>query len=184
MKPRSIAGEISLVAIALSFAIGMPLATHSQEAGQLLPRFGETAKEFEARKMGLPPPPTVTVPNSVTLIADTSGHFFIEPTVNGSRIRMLIDTGATTVSLTKEDARRIGINPALADFRISASTANGIVYVAPVLLKEVAIGDISVRDVIAVVHPQNKLAHSLLGMSFLSKLSHVEIGGGRLVLRR
>jgi aspartyl protease family protein len=120
----------------------------------------------------------------VTLSADTSGHFFIEPTVNGSRIRMMVDTGATTVSLTKEDARRIGINPSPASFTVSALTANGIVHVAPVILKEVKIGDILVRDVVAVVHPQNSLANSLLGMSFLSKLSHVEMGAGRLVLRR
>jgi aspartyl protease family protein len=184
MRRRTITEGILLIAIALWFAALRPSATYAQDTEQLMPRFGETTKEFEARKRGLPPPSTATVPNSVTLVADTGGHFFMEPTVNGSRIRMMVDTGATTVSLTKEDARRIGVNPSPAEFTISASTANGIVYVAPVLLREVAIGDISVHDVIAVVHPQNKLAHSLLGMSFLSKLSRVEIGGGRLVLQR
>jgi aspartyl protease family protein len=184
MTRRRIAQNILLTVIALPFAGRGTSVTFAQDAERLMPRFGETTREFEARRRGLPPPPTATVPNSVTLVADTSGHYFIEPTVNGGRIRMMVDTGATTVSLTREDAGRIGVNPSPTDFTISASTANGIVFVAPVMLREVAIGDISVRNVIAVVHPQNKLAHSLLGMSFLSRLSHVEIGGGRLVLRQ
>jgi aspartyl protease family protein len=148
-----------------------------------MPRLGETSKEFEARKKGQATPRPAALPSSVTLVAGASGHFFVEPTVNGSRIKMMVDTGATTVSLTTDDARRIGISPAPDDFTISASTGNGIIRVAPVLLREVVIGDISVRNVIAVVHPQHGLAQSLLGMSFLSKLSHVEIAGSRLILR-
>jgi aspartyl protease family protein len=184
MRLRTIPKGAFLVAMVLSCAALWSSVPYAQENEQLMPRFGETTREFEARKRGLPPPTPTTAPNSVTLLADTRGHFFVEPTVNGNRIRMMVDTGATTVSLTKEDAKLVGVNPAPADFTISASTANGLVYVAPVLLKEVAIGDISLHNVIAVVHPQNRLAQSLLGMSFLSKLSHVEIGGGRLVLKQ
>jgi aspartyl protease family protein len=160
---------ILLIAVTLSSTWRVSAAS-GEETGRLMPRLGETTREFEARKRGQATPRPV--PNSVTLVAGASGHFFVEPSVNGSRIKMMVDTGATTVSLTKDDARRIGINPAPDDFTISASTGNGIIRVAPVLLKEVVIGDISVRNVIAVVHPQHGLAHSLLGMSFLSKLSH------------
>ena len=113
-----------------------------------LPRLGETTAEFEARVKGLPRPPSS---DSVTLVADSLGHFFVEPIVNGTRLRMMVDTGATLVTLSRDDARLIGINPAPADFRIKVSTANGPVLVAPIMLKEITVGAISVRDVPAAV---------------------------------
>jgi aspartyl protease family protein len=84
--------------------------------------------------------------------------------INGSRVRMLVDTGASIVVLSKQDARRMGINPAPSDFRANASTANGIVLVAPVVLKEISVGELSVYDVQGAVHPDN-IQISLLGMS-------------------
>ena len=97
---------------------------------------------------------------------------------------MLVDTGASSVVLTGKDAHVIGINPASTDFDVKMATANGVVLVAPVLLKEVAIGDIVVRDVRAVVVPEDRLQVSLLGMTFLSKLSRFEVSGDRLILTR
>jgi aspartyl protease family protein len=60
----------------------------------------------------------------------------------------------------------------------------GSVLVAPALLKEIKVGERSVRDVPAAVFPGNKLQVGLLGMTFLSKLSHFEVAGGRLVLKQ
>jgi aspartyl protease family protein len=120
----------------------------------------------------------------VTLVADSQGHFLVEPIVNGVRLRMLVDTGASLVAISREDARRIGINPVSADFRATVSTANGSVLVAPILLKEIKVGELSVRDVPAAVFPDNRLQVGLLGMSFLSKLSHFEVAGGRLILKQ
>jgi aspartyl protease family protein len=97
---------------------------------------------------------------------------------------MMVDTGASLVILSREDARRIGINPAATDFQAKVSTANGIVPVAQVVLKEVAVGEITVRNVPAAVFPDSTLRVGLLGMSFLSKLSNVQVAGGRLVLNR
>jgi len=155
-------------------------AAADDENDELVPRLGETTAEFEARVKGLPRPPSS---DSVTLVADSLGHFFVEPIVNGTRLRMMVDTGATLVVLSRDDARLIGINPAPADFRIKVSTANGPVLVAPIMLKEITVGAISVRDVPAAVFPDNQLQLGLLGMSFLSKLSHFEVEGGRLVLK-
>src|SRR5262249_60323209 len=92
--------------------------------------------------------------------------------------------GASLVQFWGEAARRIGINPLSADFRATVSTANGSVLVAPILLKEIKVGELSVRDVRAAVFPDNRLQVGLLGMSFLSKLSHFEVAGGRLVLKQ
>ena len=96
---------------------------------------------------------------------------------------MMVDTGATGVVLSREDARRVGINPQSSDFTARTSTANGIVSVAPTVLKEVVVGEIFVRDVPAIVHPDTRFQGSLLGMSFLSRLSQFEVSGGRLILK-
>ena len=95
----------------------------------------------------------------------------------------MVDTGATGVVLSREDARRVGINPQPSDFTARTSTANGIVPVAPIVLDKVAVGEISVRDVPALVHPDSRFQGSLLGMSFLSRLSQFEVSKGRLILK-
>jgi aspartyl protease family protein len=85
---------------------------------------------------------------------------------------------------SREDARRIGINLVPSDFRATVSTANGSVLVAPVLLKEIKVDELPVREVPAGAFPDNRLQVGLLGMSFLSKLSHFEVAGGRLALKQ
>src|SRR5262245_54106460 len=171
----------SLIVLTLALAPKHRLATGAEENADLLPRLGETTSEYEARTRGLTRPAS---PFSVTLVADSQGHFLVEPIVNGVLLRMLVDTGASLVAISREDARRIGINPVSADFRATVSTANGSVLVAPVVLKEMKVGELSVRDVPAAVFPDNRLKVGLLGMSFLSKLSHFEVAGGRLVLKQ
>lgn len=160
------------------------LVAGAQDLSRVTPFVGETAAEFEARKHGLPPPAPVTEQQRIILGADSRGHFGVAPTINGMRIPMLVDTGASSVVLTGKDAHVIGINPASTDFALKMATANGVVLVAPVLLREVAVGDIVVRDVRAVVVPEDKLQVSLLGMTFLSKLSRFEVSGDRLILTR
>jgi len=174
----------SLIVLALALAPKHRLATGAEENADLLPRLGETTSEYEARTRGLTRPAPPSSPFSVTLVADSQGHFLVEPIVNGVRLRMLVDTGASLVAISREDARRIGINPVSADFRATVSTANGSVLVAPILLKEIKVGELSVRDVPAAVFPDNRLQVGLLGMPFLSKLSHVEVAGGRLILKQ
>jgi aspartyl protease family protein len=179
MKPAKrqlIAG----IAIVLALAAGTPSASRSQD---LTPRLGETRAEFEARINGLPRPATSAAPSEVAIPADARGHFYVQATVNGTRVRMMVDTGATGVVLSREDARRVGINPQPSDFTARTSTANGIVPVAPIVLNEVAVGEISVRDVPALVHPDSRFQGSLLGMSFLSRLSQFEVSKGRLILK-
>jgi len=179
-----IALRVALITLGLGLAAGTLSRSRAQEGADLLPRLGETTAEYEARIKGLPPPVRPAAPSSMTLAADAGGHFLVEANINGSRVRMMVDTGASIVVLSKDDARRIGLTPQPAEFKARVSTANGIVQVAPVMLKEVTIGEVSVQDVPAAVFPDNRLQVGLLGMSFLSKLSHFEVAGGRLVLRR
>jgi aspartyl protease family protein len=158
-------------------------AASAQENLELLPRLGETAGEFEARARGLSRP-RPDEPVSAILQSDRQGHFYVEPMVNGVRLRMMVDTGATLVILSKEDAQWAGINPTREEYTMPANTANGVVLLAPVVLDEVADGDVALRNVPAAVLPHNTLGVGLLGMSFLSKLSHFEVTGGQLVLKK
>jgi aspartyl protease family protein len=183
MLPRKLLRYLSLVLLALAFAPKSWLMASAQDTSELIPRLGETTAEFEARARGLPRAVPLE-PTLVTVPADPHGHFYVDPSVNGTRLRMMIDTGASLVVLSKEDARYVGINPAPADFTMRAETANGVVLFAPVVLKEVVIGEVAVRNVPAAVFPDNRLQIGLLGMSFLSKLSRFEVTGGRLVLKQ
>jgi aspartyl protease family protein len=179
-----LAATFALIALILGTTFRDPQPLHAQQDPDLLPRLGETTAEYEARMKGLPPPVRPAAPSSMTLAADPGGHFLIDVVINGSKVRMMVDTGASIVALSREDARRIGVTPQPADFKAKVSTANGIVQVAPVLLKEVVVGELAVQDVQAAVFPDNRLQVGLLGMSFLSKLSHFEVAGRQLILQR
>ena len=130
---------------------------------------------------GHPAAPPRSVGASVELRAERSGHFHTEAEINGRPVEVMVDTGATLVALSYEDAERAGIYLTPKDFTHAVNTANGRAKVAPLTLDRVAIGDITVRNVNAVVSEPGRLQTSLLGMSFLGRLS-VEIRDGTLLL--
>lgn len=112
-----------------------------------------------------------------------SGHFEAEVTIDGTPLRMLVDTGASSVVLSYEDAMRLGINPDNLVFSIDVSTANGRALAAPVTLREVAIGPIRRGTIRGMVTEQGRLEQSLLGMSFLETLGSIEISRDELRLK-
>jgi aspartyl protease family protein len=120
---------------------------------------------------------------TVTLPAGDYGHFRAEAEINGRDIDVMVDTGASLVALTYDDARRAGIFVTPSNFTHTAQTANGIARVAPVTIPRISIGDITVRNVPAVVSERGASERTLLGMSFLGRLSRVEMRGGTLVLQ-
>lgn len=111
------------------------------------------------------------------------GHFHLTARVNGQPVRFVIDTGATTIALAEDDARRAGIDPDSLAFVGQARTANGMVQTATVMLDSLTIGEIAERDVPAVVL-RSDLDLSLMGMSYLSRFARVSIEGHRLILER
>ena len=150
----------------------------------LIPFAGETVQEFEARKRGTRPGrPEVELGGAVTVSADRRGHFLVEPVVDGRRLRMLVDTGASAVALSYEDAMSAGIHVSANDFTVPVSTANGVTQAAPVRIAEIQIGDITVRGVEGFVARPGALKVSLLGMTFLKRLGGFEIAQGRLIMR-
>jgi aspartyl protease family protein len=119
----------------------------------------------------------------VELRAGNHGHYFASAEINGRSIDVLVDSGASIVALTYEDAQRAGVGVRDSDYTHRVSTANGLAKVAPVTLDRVSIGDITVRNVQAAVSEPGKLGTSLLGMSFLGRLQQIDIRSGVLVLK-
>ncbi len=120
---------------------------------------------------------TVEVPRS------SDGHYYITLEIDGTPVRFVIDTGASDVVLTQEDARKIGIDVDNLFFGGIANTANGEVRTARVKLHNVRLGEITDLVIAASVNG-GEMDTSLLGMSYLQRYDKIELGGGKMVLRR
>ena len=134
------------------------------------------------------PPPSSAAADarsrSVVIARNAQGHFDVDGRVNGRRIDFVVDTGASVVALTARDAARLGIHPSRNAFVADVKTANGTVRAAPARLDVVQIGSLELRDVTALVLPDDALSDNLLGLSFLSRLHRFEYSDGRLVLEQ
>src|SRR5215211_7669997 len=117
---------------------------------------------------------------SLTVRPDRRGHFQVDARVDGRRMDFVVDTGATVIAIPEREAGRLGIHPARREYTAQIRTANGMVQAAPTRLAMVEIGGIIVRDVQAVIMPNEALSENLLGMSFLSRLRRFEVADGRL----
>jgi aspartyl protease family protein len=151
--------------------------------GPRLAGFTESSPAVQTRTSTTAPAAEPAGRRSFTVAADYRGHFVVHPTVSQFRLRMLVDTGASLVTLTELDARNLGLRPRPGDYNVTMDTANGRVMAARVHLDELTIGSITVRRVEALVMPAAALDTSLLGMSFLRRLSGFEIAAGRLTLK-
>ncbi len=116
----------------------------------------------------------------VTKAAD--GHYWATADVNGSAVRFLVDTGATAVALTANDARRLGLDLATLTYGVPVTTADGKTMAAQVKLRSVTIAGARIENVDALVL-QSGLETSLLGMSYLGRLSSFEATRTALILK-
>jgi aspartyl protease family protein len=121
---------------------------------------------------------------SLSIPRDGRGHFSTEGRIDGQRIAFMVDTGASVIALNESSAARFGLRPSRNDYRATVSTANGTVKAAPTRLAMVDIGGLIVRDVDAMVLPDEALSENLLGLSFLSKLKRFEFANGKMVLEQ
>ncbi|MEM8748680.1 MAG: TIGR02281 family clan AA aspartic protease [Pseudomonadota bacterium] len=119
---------------------------------------------------------------TATAYRDRNGHFEFNASMNGSNVRVLVDTGASAVAINRTTARRIGIKVRDSDFRHPANTANGKINVASATIKKLRIGGVSMRNVKAMVLDDQALNNTLLGMSFLNRLKTFQFEGNRLKL--
>ena len=115
---------------------------------------------------------------------DGRGHFQTEGRIEGQRIGFMVDTGASVVALNETSAARFGLRPSRGDYNATVSTANGKIKAARALIPVMDVGGLVVRNVEAMVLPDEALSENLLGLSFLSRLKRFEYADGRLVLEQ
>jgi aspartyl protease family protein len=113
---------------------------------------------------------------------ERDGHYWAEADVNGRAVRFLVDTGATNVVLTPADAQRLGLQPATLVYDRPVITAEGRTQAAAVVLDHLSVSGARVEKVEALVIA-NGLETSLLGMSYLGRLSRFEATPTALILR-
>jgi aspartyl protease family protein len=115
---------------------------------------------------------------------DARGHFATEGRINGQRIGFMVDTGASMIALNETSAAQFGFRPSPGDYTGRVTTANGTIKAARTRIAMVEVGGLVVRDVDAVVLPDESLSENLLGLSFLSKLKRFEYANGMMVLEQ
>jgi aspartyl protease family protein len=169
---RRAAGQLGIwIGIAVALLLGYSYRAEVSDAGRrisalLMPAQGEAVGGQTMR---------------FTLEADRQFH--VKAMVGGIPIYFLVDTGASDVLVSQADARRLGIDPGSLSYSQLYRTASGTARGAPVTLPEIDIGTIRVTDVNASVS-EGDTDGSLLGMSFLSRLSGYEVNGDTLTLRQ
>ncbi len=126
----------------------------------------------------VPEPPAT----DAQVLKSPDGHYWAEGQVDGTRVRFLVDTGATSVALTSEDAQRLGFDPAALKYDVPVHTANGESHAARIRLANLSIAGARVEDVEAMV-VDHGLSTSLLGMSYLGRLQRFEATQQALILR-
>ncbi len=122
--------------------------------------------------------------NTAMLYADTRGHFYADIYIRGIPIRTLVDTGASLVSFSAEDAAKFGLREEPNQRKGQFNTANGIVTASIVKVPEMRLQGITVYDVEASIMPAGTMKGTLLGMSFMKKLQGYESRGSSMVLRK
>ncbi len=121
--------------------------------------------------------------HTVELARTNAGDFRIGTEVNGVRVNMVLDTGASSVVLTHEAAKAAGLPLEFVKYSVSVDTANGHTLAAPVTLDRIAVGGIVERQVPALIAQPGQLSQSLLGMSFINRLQSFEVRGSKVMMR-
>jgi aspartyl protease family protein len=121
---------------------------------------------------------------SISIPRDSRGHFLTDGRIEGQRIGFMVDTGASVVALNETSAARFGLRPSRGDYNATVTTANGTIKAARARIAMVDVGGLVVRDVEAMVLPDQALSENLLGLSFLSKLKRFEYANGQMLLEQ
>jgi len=137
----------------------------------------------DIRQSALPRQTVFAAEGRIEVPAARDGHFYLTLDIGGTPVRFVVDTGATDLVLSRQDALRLGIDPQALVYSGTARTANGSVRTARTRLAEVRLGPFSDRNVAAWVNA-GEMDESLLGMAYLSRFERIEITGGRLILSR
>ena len=173
MKGAIVLAVSTIVAVGLVFSDGAP----GSGAGKPDIQFGAA----QSTHTGNATSSAAYYGAQTTLDRAGDGHFYADVEVDGQSVAFLVDTGATTLALTGDDARDIGLDWDESDLRHVANGASGPVYGTTVQLDSVRLGPFEAYDVEAAIIPEG-LGISLLGQSFLGTVPRVSIEDDRMVL--
>lgn len=148
-------------------------------AGANFAPFADTPQPFISDDIAMP-----KLARMIEIRAGDHGQYITTASIDDMPVDVLVDTGASKVALSYEDAERIGLKPYFLRFDQPVSTANGIVEAATVTLRRIEIDNVVVHDVEGMVLPQGAMRGTLLGMSFLSRLSGFRMSDGTLYLEQ
>jgi aspartyl protease family protein len=171
-----------LIFAALMVGAGTYMAQTADRMTAATPSRATSASNMAASARTQQPAPTG--PRSLSIPRDARGHFQAEGRIDGQRIDFMVDTGASVIALNEKSAARFGLRPQRGDYNATVATANGTIKAARTRLAMVELGGLIVRDVDAMVLPDEALSENLLGLSFLSKLKRFEYAGGKMVLEQ
>ena len=120
---------------------------------------------------------------NVEVVRGNSGDFAVAARINGAKVPMVLDTGASSVVLTQQAAKAAGLPIEVLDYTVNVDTANGRTRAAPITIDRLTVGGLTERAVPALVVQEGQLKNNLLGMSFLNRLQSWEVRGDRLRMR-
>ena len=177
-------GRAYLIFILVFGMFGAMLNTCSRTSDKGVPDAFEKEKAYQAKVLASG---YETNDNSyagqdvVELKREADGHFYADVEINNMPIRILVDTGASGIALTRDDARRAGLPVSVGMFDVVGEGASGDVHGEYVKLDTVRLGKETAREVPAIILDGGN--QSLLGQSFLRQFETVEIKGDRMILR-
>lgn len=156
----------------------------AQMADRMTPAFANTVARKAAPVEIMAAAQSDSGRRSVSIPHDARGHFSTEGRIDGQRIGFMVDTGASVIALNETSAARFGLRPSRGEYNATVSTANGTVKGARTRIAMLDVGGLVMRDVDAMVLPDEALSENLLGLSFLSKLKRFEYANGMMVLEQ
>ena len=185
-------GYLALLLLALG---GAYLASHRQSVGKSLQMalvwgmifmgcmaiyglWGDISRDYGRNSL-----PITQQYGAIALPRASDGHYYVTAEVNGTKIKFLVDTGASDIVLSRVDAARIGFDLDKLAFLGSARTANGVVPIAYGRLKTIRLGN-HVDQAVSVSINGGEMDKSLLGMSYLGRFGRIEMTQDQLILRR
>ncbi len=174
------AAGIAVVSVGVAAIASRTTSPH--DPGSTLPAVEAMTDSWGERRQAIDRTATFAGGGEVRIGRAGDSHFYADANVDGTRLRMMVDSGASIVALTRHDAEAIGIDVDRLPIAGSASTAGGVVPMRPVMLDSIDVDGVEVRHVQAAVIDAD-IPASLLGQSYLSKLSSVTVEGDTMTMR-
>lgn len=171
---------IVVVAVAAALLLGrIPFGNSRSQARVEIA--GTAGEQTSARETPVEGQSLQALDRDIELKRDSNGYFFADVEINGAPVHMLVDTGATVIALSRNDAQMAGIATSIGMNDVVGQGADGVVKGEQVKLDRVTLGGKTLEDVPAIV--LNSGGQSLLGQSFLTSFASVRIEGDKMILR-